>query len=159
MLLRVLFLLFFTERAPSRALSRALPRASRFLRALSRALGGIFRDFPVLGSLASQQTRKVIARQLSRGNFRLARFGILVAWYDARFRDVPLPLETKHFYYLLYSGKIKYCKKGVTLQQLIPTLRREKNCNCNRNIRGFQSKEEHTNSYIALIRSPRNVML
>ena len=54
---RVLFLLFCAVRAPSRALSGALPRAPRFLRALSRALGELFRRFPLLGSLAGQQTR------------------------------------------------------------------------------------------------------
>ena len=54
---RVLFLLFCTERAPLRALSGALLRAPRFLRALSRALGEHFRRFP-----CSRQTRKRCAR-------------------------------------------------------------------------------------------------
>ena len=47
-----------TGRAPSRALSGALLRAPRFLRALPRALSGAprFQGFPVLGSLAGWQT-------------------------------------------------------------------------------------------------------
>ena len=44
-------------------------------------------------------------------------------------------------HYILDSEKTKSCKrKGVALQQLIPTQRREKNCNCNRKIRGFQGR-------------------
>ena len=37
---------------------------------------------------------------------------------------------------------IKSCKKksGITLQELIPTQRRDKNCNCNPHIHGFQGR-------------------
>ena len=49
------------QEAPSRALSGALPRAPRFLRAHSREhSGSTFGDFPALDSLAGQQTSKTI---------------------------------------------------------------------------------------------------
>ena len=51
-------------------------------------------------------------------------------------------------YYILYSEKRNPLRKGVTLQQLIPTKRWDKNCNCNRHIRGFQGKQHQSLHYI-----------
>ena len=63
---RVLFL-FSTQRAPSRALSEALPRAPRFLRALSRAPGEHFRRCPC-SQLPALRTQPSLVTGISLDN-------------------------------------------------------------------------------------------
>ena len=104
-----------TGRAPSRALSGALPRAPRFLRALSRALGEHFRRFPCsrLPSRPTDTQHWASMFQEVLSNFVQCEFlGPIYGMFSARMPEAFLDL-------VLYSRRSPTCEglkgsRGVT---------------------------------------------
>ena len=103
------------------------------------------RSSPTKGR-AQDELRTPLASE--RRGFKPARLDDSLHWFGA------LTYLWRRFSFFFW--KDKSCKKGVALQYLIHTQRREKNCNCNRNIH-FPRKNS-TNPYVALIHSPRMFM-